>query len=82
MDIQHHTLPRENKLLPNATSRNPVQAEEDNAETAFLAANLAAIAITIDDVASAAKDDNAYRKTYLALSAGDMPLPSKCKEYH
>ena len=43
-------------------------AEEDDAETAFLVANLVAIAITIEDVASAAKDDSAYRETYLALS--------------
>ena len=56
-------------------------AENDNTGTALLAANLAAITITIEDVASAAIDNSACRETYRALSAGTVPSPSKCKEY-
>ena len=44
-DIVH--CPGKTNFFADATSRNPVLAEEDDAETAFLAANLAAIAITI-----------------------------------
>ena len=55
-----------------------MHAEEDDPETAFLAANLAAIAISIDEIAASAKDDNAYWATYLALTAGVAPAPSKC----
>ena len=57
-------------------------AEEDDPETAILAPNLAAIAISIDEIASAAKVDDAYWATYSALSAGEAPLSAKCKEYH
>ena len=56
-DIIH--CPGKTNFFADATSRNPVAAEGDDVETAFMAANLAAIAITIDDVASAAKNDDA-----------------------
>ena len=74
--------PGKTNFFADATSRNPVLAEEDDTETAFLADNLASIAISIEEVASSAKDDNAYWETFLALSAGTAPSPSKCKEYH
>ena len=76
-----HSLGKTN-FFADATSRHPVQAEEDDPETAILAANLAAIAISIDEIASTAKVDAAYWATYSALSAGKTPLSAKCKEYH
>ena len=79
-DIIH--CPGKTNFFADATSRNPVSTEEDEVETKFLAANLAAIAITIDDVAAAAREDPAYRETYDALSTGDILSPAKCKEYH
>ena len=74
--------PGKTNFFADATSRNPVLAEEDDTQTAFLAANLASIAISIEEVASSAKSDGAYWETYLALTAGTTPSPSKCKEYH
>ena len=79
-DIIH--CPGKTNFFADATSRNPISTEEDKVETKFLAANLAAIAITIDDVAAAAREDPAYSETYKALSAGDVLSPAKCKEYH
>ena len=79
-DIVH--CPGKTNFFADATSRHPILAKEDNTETAILAANLAAIAISIDEIAAAAKEDDAYQATYLALSAGEAPVPSRCKEYH
>ena len=78
-DIVH--CPGKTNFFADATSRNPVSTEDDETETKFLAANLAAIAITIEDVAAAAREDPAYSETYRALSAGDVLSPAKCKEY-
>ena len=74
--------PGKTNFFADATSRNPVLAEEDNTKTAFLVVNLAAIAISIEEVASFTESDKAYWETYLALSAGTAPSPSRCKEYH
>ena len=79
-DIIH--CPGKTNFFADATSRNPIAADSDDMETAFMAANLAAIAITMEDVASAAKSDDSYRATYLALTAGEAPSPAECKEYH
>ena len=49
---------------------------------AIIAANLAAITISIDEITAAAQKDKAYWATYSALSAGQIPLTAKCKEYH
>ena len=59
-----------------------MQAKEDNPETAILAANLAAIAISIDEIASAAKENEAYWATYSALLTGENHRADRCKEYH
>ena len=60
-DIVH--CPGKTNFFADATLRHPVLAEEDDPETAILAANLAAIAISIDEIASAAKVDDAYWAT-------------------
>ena len=70
-DIIH--FPGKTNFFADAKSRHPVQAEEDDPETAILAANLAAIAISINEIASAAKEDEAYWATYSALSTGEKP---------
>ena len=71
-EIAHH--PRRANFLASA--------EEDDAGTASLTADLAATSITMEDVASAAKDDRAHWGTCLAPSANTTPSPSKCKECH
>ena len=76
-----HSLGKTN-FFADATSRHPIQAKEDDPETAIIAANLAAIAISIDEVAAAARTDEAYWATHSALSAGQIPLAVNCKEYH
>ena len=62
--------PGKTNFFTDATSRHPIQAEEDDPETIIVAANLAAIAISIDEVAAAAQTDEAYWATHTALSAG------------
>ena len=56
-------------------------ALKGDAGTAFLAASLAAMPISIDKLASCAKNNNAYWADRTALLAGTAPTTSKCKEF-
>ena len=74
--------PGKTNFFADAASRHPVHAEEEDPETIIVATNLAAIAISIDEVAAAAQEDVAYWAMHTALSTGQTPLVSMCKEYH
>ena len=69
-------------FFADATSRHPVHAEENDPATLIVAANLAAIAISMDRVAEAAREDNAYWAIHTALSTRQAPSAGSCKEYY
>ena len=50
-----------------------MHAKEDDPETVIAAANLAAIAVSLDEVAAAARENGAYWATHTALSGGQVP---------
>ena len=73
--------PGKTYFFADAAYRHPVHAEDDP-ETLIVAANLAAIAISIDEVAEAAQEDEAYWDTHTAMSTGQAPSAGSCKEYY
>ena len=67
--------PGKANFFADATSRCPVRSDDDDCETLFIAANLAAIAISREEAAAEAQKD----PEYLAMHSGVVaPNPTAC----
>ena len=75
-----HCLGKAN-FFADATSRCPVKSDDNDCKKQFIAANLAAVAISKEEAAAEAQEDPKYLAIHSALSEGTAPIAAACKEY-
>ena len=73
--------PGKANFYADATSRRPVRSDDDDCETLFIAANLAAIAISREEAAAEAQEDPEYLAMHSTLSQGVALNAATCNEF-